>query len=712
MLSKSKSNVDLDTDVKDSITFNTLLSMTIRVTIVVLAMSLLSYFKIVTTLESQVKDKLAGYIKERGEKESTIFTLAKDNHTILLNEYLQLLSGNTPVTPEQFDQTFEVTGDGSSRMYAKKYDEMIAADGTKSFGHSGFIAATADLNDLQFKNRVYQAHVLLSKHQSILTTRFENAFFAFPENAAIAFWPNIAWGLEVESDHIIPDQEWYYTADQQHNPERKTVWTSVYVDTVAQLWMITCITPVYVNDQLVSVIGHDYVLDKFFDRLENDELDGSFNLMFKKDGQIITPPESTSKKIAKEALNQNQLDDIFTQVHQQMTTSGEDVAVLSNDSTDALLAVSKITGPDIYVVTVFPKELMNSKARSAAKFILTLSIVSLIIELLMLYSVLKTNVIKPLKSFVLASNEVKQGHYEAVATSQIKLPEERSDEVGLLARTFKEMAVQVNNHVKQLADAQQQMILQEKMASLGTLTAGIAHEINNPSNFVHVGAANLLVDLQKFEHFIFELITNEADEDIVDYFKDQFKSLYSELVIIKDGSGRIKLIVQDLRLFSHMESDELKDSDIVEGLNATLNLVKTKYTNVAKFITDFDDIAQIECYAAKMNQVFMNIIVNACDAIQTRESQIDDNNFVGQLEITCRQIDNVIIIEFKDNGCGMNEQTKNKLFEPFFTTKTVGKGTGLGMAMVFSIIEDHHGSIEVDSMENVGTAIILRLPVS
>ncbi len=252
----------------------------------------------------------------------------------------------------------------------------------------------------------------------------------------------------------------------------------------------------------------------------------------------------------------------------------------------------------------------------------------------------------------------------------------------------------VKERTAELVNTQQQLVQSEKMASLGTLTAGVAHEINNPTNFVHVSTQNLEADLLKFQQFIVDLAGEDADEAILDSFREQFRPLYDHLKTIKNGTERIKIIVEDLRTFTQLDAAEQKTVVITELLQSTLNLVQTQYLEVADFITEFEAAPQLNCYPAQLNQVFMNLIVNACDAIKTVDKA---KRGQGQIHIGCRQYDDMIEITIKDNGCGMSDESKTQLFEPFYTTKDVGEGTGLGLSIAWGIVQKHGGELSVES---------------
>ncbi|MFT4928511.1 MAG: signal transduction histidine kinase/CheY-like chemotaxis protein, partial [Phenylobacterium sp.] len=276
-------------------------------------------------------------------------------------------------------------------------------------------------------------------------------------------------------------------------------------------------------------------------------------------------------------------------------------------------------------------------------------------------------------------------------------------------------------------DNQRQLAEAEKMASLGTLTAGVAHEINNPANFVRISAQNLEVDLEEFQKFLFELAGDDASEAILDSFRDNLKPLYGHVNTILDGTDRIKVIVQDLRTFTQLDPIEQTTINIGQKLQSTINLVKTQYIETIQFITEFDDETHLRCHPAQLNQVIMNLIVNACDAIgekqqaqqaeqaayfSSRSLPVKPTGKVrGRIVIGCHIVGNGIEISVKDNGNGMSEQTQKRLFEPFYTTKGPDKGTGLGLSISYGIVQKHGGELSVESEVGVGTRFLLRFPI-
>lgn len=273
-----------------------------------------------------------------------------------------------------------------------------------------------------------------------------------------------------------------------------------------------------------------------------------------------------------------------------------------------------------------------------------------------------------------------------------------------LMQTFAELEEQHNK----LKSAQSKLIQSEKMASLGTLVAGVAHEINNPINYIYLSSKVLDMDLCNFKEELIELLDN-ADDDVLNFFEQYFNKFSKSIINILDGSNQVTTIVNDLRLFSRLDEAVKKEIDVSEALETTIRLVKTKYTKQIKFIKKFQTHRKIECYPSQLNQVFLNIIVNACHAIVEKQNDLvcENNGLIG---ISVFDNNKEIIIEFCDNGCGMTKDTISRIFEPFFTTKPMGQGTGLGMSISYGIIEKHNGSIDVESKVGEGSTITIHIP--
>lgn len=306
---------------------------------------------------------------------------------------------------------------------------------------------------------------------------------------------------------------------------------------------------------------------------------------------------------------------------------------------------------------------------------------------------------------------------ERIVREQNAMLEHKVDE-----RTF-ELKVsndELNKALKELKDAETQLVESEKMASLGQLTAGIAHEINNPINFVTSNVKPLNRDVQILldavdvmeQLALGDKSTEEKRAQIqeykndidYDYLKVEIDQLLSG---IGEGASRTAEIVKGLRIFSRLDEDDLKKADINEGLESTLIITNNLLNNIVKVEKNYGSLPLAECYPGKLNQVFLNIISNGIYAVRKKFGEKEG----GALTISTSHDEEHVYINIADNGTGMDEQTRKRLFEPFFTTKDVGEGTGLGLSIAYNTINKHDGRIEVNSELGKGTEFIIKLPL-
>jgi signal transduction histidine kinase len=264
--------------------------------------------------------------------------------------------------------------------------------------------------------------------------------------------------------------------------------------------------------------------------------------------------------------------------------------------------------------------------------------------------------------------------------------------------------------VRQLEQTRSQMLQQEKMAALGMLTAGVAHEINNPTNFTHVAAQIQRTNLTEFQHFLMDLLDEEAESKVVAEFTRRFTQLQDNVSTMLEGTERIKTIVNDLRAFSRRELAEKKSVHISECLISTLNLVRTNWGSQVEFITEFTDDPFYECWPTLLNQVFMNLMVNGCHAIATRQQQDEHPSDVGHMWLRLRLQGDRLTIEIEDDGCGIDPEVRERILEPFFTTKDIDTGTGLGLSIAHGIIQKHFGTLEITSTPGQGSCFAVHLP--
>jgi two-component system NtrC family sensor kinase len=277
---------------------------------------------------------------------------------------------------------------------------------------------------------------------------------------------------------------------------------------------------------------------------------------------------------------------------------------------------------------------------------------------------------------------------------------------------------------EKLDSIQIQMLHCEKMAAVGQLAAGVAHEINNPTGFVASNLNTLLHYQKVFKALIlqYQRLLGELKEGLrtsadcaphskrisrIDRIQARFKVNFfcdDALATIREsieGTARIKRIVSDLKRFTHPGENHLEQADLHMLLESTLNLVWNEIKYKAQVEKDFGHLPQVRCYASQLNQVFLNLLVNASHAIEDR----------GIIRIKTRLVDQSVIIAISDTGCGISEDNLSKIFEPFFTTKEVGRGTGLGLHLCRNIVHRHNGRISVESQLGQGSTFSIMLPV-
>jgi two-component system NtrC family sensor kinase len=346
-----------------------------------------------------------------------------------------------------------------------------------------------------------------------------------------------------------------------------------------------------------------------------------------------------------------------------------------------------------------------------------LSVVGAVIILLIITILLATNtLIRPIKELVTTIQNIQN------SDRPVEIPIKSDTEIGLLTESINIMSrnvVQARSDLKkkiaelertneELRETQTRLVHSSKMVSLGQLVAGVAHELNNPIGFIYSNMGHLkdyasrLIDLAETAEAHPESVSQRKAELDIDYIKKDLPKLISSC---EDGARRTRDIVIGLRNFSRLEEAQMKEVDLVEAIDNTLNLLSGEIKNRIQVVKEYGSLPKVTCYASQINQVFMNILSNAVQAI--------DGN--GNIWITTKDIrkdgKEYAQISFQDSGKGMSPAVMEKIFDPFFSTKGVGQGTGLGLSISYGIIQNHGGDIQVKSQVGIGTEFIVFIPV-
>jgi signal transduction histidine kinase len=359
--------------------------------------------------------------------------------------------------------------------------------------------------------------------------------------------------------------------------------------------------------------------------------------------------------------------------------------------------------------------------RTARRVAYTLFAVTVLVSVLIAWR-LSRWITVPVRQLATAAEGVAAGNLE------VSVELKGHDEIGVLAGSFNHMTrslrdarekieaqqkrlraanaelegknTDLEEAMRQLRDAQQQRVMREKMASLGHLVAGVAHEINNPVGAVSSAADTSMRSIDIIQRLLAEgtslseLLNNHR-------FQTALKILCENNEITVTASKRITEIVRSLKNFARLDESEFQEADIHEGLDSTLTLLHHELKNRVAVVREYGDIPKIHCYPNQINQVFMNVLSNSSQAIEGD----------GVITVRTRRDGPDVVVEIADTGRGIAKADLERIFDPGFTTKGVGVGTGLGLSITYNIVKKHKGSIEAQSEPGKGTTLVIRLPI-
>ncbi len=426
---------------KHSLAYTTLIKMGFRIALVIIAVTLVSYWHVVSILESQTIEQLKKYIVERGHRESQLFQLAEDNHVLFNTEFLaryQAMGNQDPLA--EFNQLFEQTHDGLVKMRVDYYSGHAQTNGLTIKGVFGSFSPKMTLTP-SLRRVAMIVTDLLSQYGPAWRSRFFDAYAFTPEELFLGYWPEVLWYPQATSGYEMASQEWFYVADLQHNPHRQTVWTGAYYDEISKVWLVSCVTPLDVEGKHLLSMGSDVKLSDLFGRTIENHIEGATNLIFRTDGRLLAHPEymkdieKTGGLFDMRRDGNAELRHLFELVKQRPSGT----VVIDDSKDNNFLAVTNIEGPDWYLVIVYPKSLLATQAFNTARWILILGILSLLLEVAILFWVLRTQIAQPLQRFIEATQRIASGHFD------ILLDTRREDELGLLAYSFNLMAAGVAN---------------------------------------------------------------------------------------------------------------------------------------------------------------------------------------------------------------------------------------------------------------------------
>jgi len=446
--------------IRRSLTGQTLLQMALRVSLVILIATVIGYYHLVSSLRSATLAQLTKYVIERGHRERAIFSLAEDNQAVLRDALTKQLAAAAPQAGpnaepgaeparrdfnKEFEATTERRDDGCLRSREQSQEGNVI---------SLYVGRKTQVTD-ELKRKMVVSRELVLQYGPAWHDRFFNTYVSFPENAIILYtpdFPHMEQGFP--PDYDIPSLEFHYITDAKHDPSREPAWTGLYFDEIIKEWMVTCATPVYVGDRLVASAETDVLLSELFKRSINDHAPGTYNLIFRGDGRLVVHPDKVAEIQAKNGnyliaeSGDEHLKRVFGLVMSSVTGSAPNTAVADNSVDSEYVFFAKLDEPDWYFVTIFPKSILSKQAFETARVYLFLSVASLLVEIIVMYFVLRKQVASPLMDMMAATSRVALGDLNVLLHSA-----RREDELGQLSSQFNAMAGAVSTREQSLKNA-------------------------------------------------------------------------------------------------------------------------------------------------------------------------------------------------------------------------------------------------------------------
>jgi two-component system NtrC family sensor kinase len=675
-----------------SLATRTLLQMAVRIGCVILITCSIGYFHMMANTQNMIKDNVTRYMSERRDREKITFDTATENHQILAAEFLNLYSKyrQNPKTPLFFKELVKKFPDGALRNRDPRFDGKTQV---------GVFIGSSQRTDFDFQARVLAAYDVSNRMGLPYHGAFQDTYFTFPENGIVLYWPEFPdWAKAAKHDLNILAEEYHLVSTPEKNPQRKTAWTGLFYDKVSKIWMVTAATPIYIQDKYIATVHHDVMVNEILNRTMQKRLDASENyFIVRGDGRLILHPQHQDDIQKNEGQFDiaNSKDEVLKSQFKQIIHMSDKSDVIESEDGKYYLAVAKIEGPDWYLVTAYPKKIAQSQAANNSAFILIAGLLSLLLEVLILFFVLKKQISEPLIELIQASNEIAKGKWHTPTDLH------RKDELGELANSFNHMAVAIQErdhklevHAQDLEnlvaertrelDEQKLINMQaSKMLALGEMAGGIAHEINTPLATIKLLTSQLI---------------NEIKNDIPD-----LDNLAIQVQKIENTADRVAKIVRGLRTFARDGSSDPLDQCSAEYImNEAFMLCseQLRINNVAlKLFLPEKDIS-LNCRGIQIAQVLLNLISNARDAIEDQKEK--------WIEVSVTENEEWVEFRVTDSGKGISKENQEKIFQPFFTTKGIGVGTGMGLSISLGIIKAHKGELFVDST-CANTCFVMRL---
>jgi signal transduction histidine kinase len=677
---------------KKSLAIRTLISMSGRITAIVLIVTLMGYFHLKKTIITKTKDTLVDYMAERGARERLLFDESRRTHSFLTDRFVEKYRAyaKDPNLKEKFKKVAQTDQDQIVRSRARDFIGKSQA---------GIYLNYPKTIEISLMAKTLAARDVSETYGPAFHHSFQDTYFTFPENGIVLYWPEFPnWVFDAKKDLNILNEEYFSVAAPENDRSRSIVWTGQFYDKVSKIWMITASSPIYIDGVFVASVHHDMITNEIIQRTLNDHLDGMSNFIVRTDGRLIVHPDH-QKQIeehdGKYDISKNSEPTLYSQFNLISKGSDQSEKTIYEDENN-YLAVTPISGPNWLLVTKLPKRLVERAAFDNVGFLLGAGLFSLIIELIVFFFILRREITRPLLDLVTATEKIAGGDLE------IQIAKNREDELGLLASSFNKMTLAIKHRdqilekhnvdleklVKERTfelDNQKEINIQSsRLSALGEMAGGIAHEINTPLATI-------------------KLIASQTKQHIVDDIPDLDK-VADGLVRIDRTVDRVAKIIRGLKAFARDGSnDEFEKIPLITIIEDTVSLCVERFrlNGVNLEVDLLNEEIFIECRAVQLCQVLLNLLNNSYDAIEHL-----DNKWI---HVKVVESNEYVEIRIVDSGFGVPSEVAERVFDPFFTTKAIGKGTGMGLSISHGIIKGHQGRLFIDKNE-AHTCFVMLVP--
>lgn len=517
--------------------------------ILVAILSFFYYFYIYNLEAEKRLDELKEYVDERVKADSVIFELAEDNLQVFKEEFLRLYTSDITVTEEDFWELYFVDSRGATRMKEEQFNGVFTEDGTYRYGMSSFIGNNQSVSDSDFRRRLVLSYRLLSQLGPGWVNRFANVHASFPENGIVLFWPEEPWGLNARADLPMNELSVIKAMTKQENPERNPLWTGLYYDETADEWMITYQVPVDYEGKHLLNPSHDVFLTDIMERLLSEYPAGGYNFLIRKDGYLIAHPSEPSEE--QRWVGQLSLDKIsipsvknsYQLISANLEEGDDSVQIIENHKDNSYLAVGELSGPGWWFVSVLPMEVIQDVAHKSALIYFTQGMILVLIILAVVYFVLRFQAERPLQQLRYAAELIGEGEYYKISSKKIPLPLTFTNEIGLLAKRFVEMATNIESSKHDL-----EQIVEDRTKELEIANASL-------EKLSFMDGLTGVYNRRSFDMDIEELIKNQIPFSLIFADVDHFKR-YNDFYGHAEGDDVLKKVAKVIQ-------DNIGDDDHV-----------------------------------------------------------------------------------------------------------------------------------------------------